>query len=62
MRKHNVLWSQSPSLRALVSNLAVAVSSIGASIECLVEEAVKVGEGVEGLVEEPGERHLGECN
>ncbi len=54
-------WSQrafgSRSASSAPLNLAVASVLSGPSVERLVEETIKVREGVEGLVEEAGERH-----
>ena len=50
----SVPWPKSPGLVWLLNLVIVA----GSVVERLVKEAVKVGEGVERLVEESGKRHL----
>ena len=55
-------WSQRRALGTLALDLLTSWATNSSSIESLVKEAVKVGEGVEGLVEEVRERHDGELS
>ena len=51
-KKHYLPWSQGPGLLVFASLRLIACVAVSPSIEGFIEEAIKVGEGVEGLGEE----------